>query len=226
MAGHGGARVGSGRPEGGISATKRLLLAGLRRGLAYAARTKGLDGEEEELATETVARIASDLILAGQGRDVLAILAQAAPKSDDGAGDPGKESPLVAALRRLPGMVGGPESARAAPGHAETQTNTEPPTPGPTDTAFVPPAAPPFFAPQVPLLPPVLEPAPPGPRAARAPAPGGPPTPGVRPPVPGIYPGTEKFEKNPDAPEHTEHCQARQRWGDGECECGAAGRAR
>lgn len=203
MAGHGGLRPGAGRPVGGISQTRRLLLQGLNRGLAYAARAKGLKGSDEDLAVESVARIASDLILAGNGRDVLAIYAQAAPKSDDGDAG-GSKSPLVQALERMPGMLAVPgQSQRVEETEAE-RLETPRETPGPTNPQSVAP----FFAPQVPLLPPDLEPAPGAiardvepapPPASRAPGPGGlPPTPGGGHPTHSLRLNAENFEKNPE----------------------------
>jgi len=208
MAG-GGARPGAGRPVGGISQARRLILRGLQRGLASAMRAKGARGEdEEELAVEAVAHIASDLILAGQGRDVLAIYAQAAPKNNDYDDAPGgHKSPLVRALERLPGMVTGPESARAASGEQENSVIPAIQAQGATHPQSVAPPGQPFFTPQRQLLPPALT-APEavrpsalvrGPDVRAAGRPGYPPPPGS-PPSPLYTPvNTENFEKKSSA---------------------------
>jgi hypothetical protein len=131
-----------------------LIIRGLQRGLANAMRAKGAEGDEEELAVAAVAHIASDLILAGQGRDVLAIYAQAAPKSDDGDDQPGgHKSPLVRALERLPGMVQGPEQSRADDGEAGNAVIPAIQAPGATYPQSVAPSGQPFFTPQGQLLP-------------------------------------------------------------------------
>jgi len=209
MAG-GGARPGAGRPVGGISQARRLIIRGLQRGLASAMRAKGIDGEEEELAVEAVARIASDLVLAGQGRDVLAIYAQAAPKSDDGDLEPGgHKSPLVRALERLPGMVPGPESSRAAMEATENAVIPAIQPPGATHPQSVVPSGQPFFTPQKQLLPPDLD-APdlsragaltrgPDVRPPARPRPGHPLPPGPPPPPPYTPGYTGNFEKKSNA---------------------------
>ena len=164
-------------------------------------RAKGAIGEEEELAVEAVACIASDLILAGQGRDVLAIYAQAAPKSDDYDDDPrGHKSPLVRALERLPGMVPGPESSRADPDEVANAVIPAIQAPGTTHPQSVVPPGQPFFTPQHQLLP--LDYA--APEASRAPAPaaghpGHPPPPGSPPSPLSIPVDTGNFEKKSPA---------------------------
>ena len=156
MAG-GGYRPGAGRPVGGMSQARRLIIRGLQRGLASAMVAKGADprADEEELAVEAVAHIASDLILAGQGRDVLAIYAQAAPKGDDYDGEEGgRKSPLVRALERLPGMVPGPQSSLSGPVEASDMAIPEVRALGATHPQSVAPPGQPFFNPQRTLLPP------------------------------------------------------------------------
>lgn len=200
MAGHGGVRQGAGRPEGGISQARRLILQGLQRGFEKAGRKKGLTGEAEEVVVESIAHVAADLILAGQGRDALAILVQAAPKGDDGEGGDGKKSPLVRALERLPGLAGGPQSARTD----ETDpANTAKPELIPVGPQH-PQSGAPFFTPQVPLLPPGLDPSLPSsvpgvgtrPEFARAArVGGGDPLPPPAAPVPSTHPRAEEFEK-------------------------------
>jgi hypothetical protein len=184
-----------------------LIIRGLQRGLASAMRAKGIEGDEEELAVEAVARIASDLILAGQGRDVLAIYAQAAPKSDDGELEPGgHKSPLVLALERLPGMVPGPESSRAALDATENAVIPAIQAHGATHPQSVAPSGQPFFTPQHQLLPPDLDaPAPSregelmrGPDVRAAGHPGHPLPPGSPAPPPYTSGYTENFEKKPN----------------------------
>lgn len=151
---HGGQRPGAGRPAGGLSQTRRLLVSALTRGLAIAGRAKGLIGDEEEVATESAARIAADLILAGRGDEVLKLLAVATPASDP-AGSERAKSPLLAALERLPGMqhsgapvLGASEPAPIGapdPGIAEAQPD-RPSDPQSDGRGFQP-----FFLPQLPL---------------------------------------------------------------------------
>ena len=200
----GGARPGAGRPPGGISQTRRLLLQGLHRGFELAGRERGLTGEADEVVIESIARVASDLILAGAGRDALAILAQSAPKSDD-YDDPGGErkSPLVQALERLPGLAPGSAQSQNYPQLAVTPENTEQQRGGATYTQSVAPPGQPFFSPQQRLLPPDLDA--PGrecardlarPQDASAPVGGGYPPP-PRSASPPYTPGcTTNFEKN------------------------------
>ncbi len=207
MAGHGGARPGAGAPKGGISQARRLLLRGLQRGLAHAGRAKGLEGDEEEVATQSVAMIASDMVLAGQGRDVLAIWAQAAPKGDEGDPD-AKKSPLLRALERMPGLGSVPDSSQPAIAPAQNRAESTENAQAPTDPASVTLPDQPFFSPQRTLLPPSLDaahPLPSSPDPARAPlarAPsgggGGTPYPPSAAP-PGFIPlGTGNFEKIPE----------------------------
>lgn len=114
--GHGGARAGAGRPQGGISDVRRRLVRGIERGLAAAAREAGIPGgTDEELVTGAVADIAYGMIRAGRGPEVVALYAQLAARGD---GQDGGSSPLAAALDRLPGMVAGTGSAHGAVGSA------------------------------------------------------------------------------------------------------------
>lgn len=160
MAGHGGARPFAGAPRGGISETRRLLLRGLKRGLSIAGRAKGLEGSDDEVAVESVARIASDLILAGQGRDVLAIFAQASAKGD-GADDPENASPLQRALNRLPGLKNGTDVSREGLEQPAIAADSRENATRPTDAGSVEHQNQPFFAPQRILLPPDMDPTPP-----------------------------------------------------------------
>ena len=183
-----------------------MIICGLTRGLASAMRAKGAHGDEEELAIAAVAHIASDLILSGQGRDVLAIYAQAAPKSDDGDDDGRHRSPLVRALERLPGMVAVPESSRVDDGEAESAVIPAVQPTRATHPQSVVPSGQPFFTPQGQLLPADLVPLDVSPRAvsrgpdARAAGrPGHPLPPGS--PLPPLYTpvDTGNFEKKSPA---------------------------
>lgn len=112
MNGHGGARAGAGRPQGGISAVRRRLVGGIERGLADAAQRVGIPGEtREELVEAAIADIACSMVLSGRGADVVALYAQLVARGEGGAD--GAASPLAAALDRLPGMVAGTGSAHA-----------------------------------------------------------------------------------------------------------------
>lgn len=119
MAG-GGRRAGAGRPEGGISQARRLLVSALNRGLAIAGREKGLKGDDEEVATEAAAQIAADLIRAGRGDEVLKLYAVAAPKGDEDGGGKGARSPLLEALERLPGALDAPQASASTDRHAQS----------------------------------------------------------------------------------------------------------
>lgn len=112
MNGHGGARAGAGRPQGGISAVRRRLVGGIERGLADAAQRVGIPGEtREELVEAAIADIACSMVLSGRGAEVVALYAQLVARGE-GCAD-GAASPLAAALDRLPGMVAGTGSAHA-----------------------------------------------------------------------------------------------------------------
>lgn len=111
--GHGGARSGAGRPKGGVSDARRLLLAGLQRALADAAAQAGLveaGASEEERATVGIANIARGLIQAGRGDEVVKLYALSVTKIGAGEGEGSGKSPFLAALARLPGMVAGGEN--------------------------------------------------------------------------------------------------------------------
>ena len=111
---HGGARMGAGRPKGGISQSRRLLLRALQRGLEIAGREKGIAGTDEAVATEAAAQIAADLIRTGRGDEVLKLLAVSQAKIGDGAPGDDEETPLSRALKALPGMVGVPAASLPA----------------------------------------------------------------------------------------------------------------
>lgn len=188
MAG-GGARAGAGRPVGGMSQSRRLIIQGLQRGFEKAGRARGLMGEGEEVVIESIAQVAADLILGGNGRDALALLVGAAPKDGDGERE---KSPLVRALERLPGMVSGPERSQTEPGERADAVIPEVYDGGATHPQSVALPHQPFFAPQARLLPPDLD-APTlvrGPDARAAERPGHPPPPGS--PTPSIYPGCQR----------------------------------
>lgn len=185
---HGGARPGAGRPKEGISQLRRVLNCAIVDGLERAGREKGLTGSAEEVARQSAARIVSDMILAGQGADVLKLAVLAAPKvGENGDGNDG-ESPVLRALQRMPGMVVVPE--RSSQKTTQAQIDVESVTYEVSATDYKSDARPndappqPFFAPQqaLPLLP--------ADRAAPAPHPpaGAAPTP--------IYPHSANLEKS------------------------------
>ncbi len=189
MASHGGTRAGAGRPEGGVSQAKRLLNRALMRGLEIAGRERGLVGDADEVATEAAARIASDLVLAGRGDEVLKLLAVAGVNDDK---KPGEKSPLLHALERMPGMP----AAQGAP--ITGQTFTQAPDPAdipatrPADNQSEAQTSAPFFALQRPLLPAELAP---------AQAPGGGGAPPLPAPAPHMGLRAENFEKTQNATE-------------------------
>ena len=103
---HGGARMGAGRPKGGVSQTRRLIASAITQGLAQAGRRRYPhmvnNSDTEEAATQTAAMIVSDMVDAGQGNDVLKLLVTTATKETTG-NDPGStENTLARALSRLP----------------------------------------------------------------------------------------------------------------------------
>ena len=101
----GGARAGAGRPQGGISLTRRLLTTAITKGLAHAGKMKypsQVSSQNiEEAASDTAAMIVSDMIQAGQGNDVIKIWAMVAMKETEGQGNQSKNI-LANALSRLP----------------------------------------------------------------------------------------------------------------------------
>lgn len=111
--GHGGSRSGAGRPKGGVSDARRLLLSGLQRALADAAAEAGLieaGASEAERATVGIANIARGLIQAGRGDEVVKLYALSVTKAGSGEGEGSGKSPFLEALARLPGMVAGGEN--------------------------------------------------------------------------------------------------------------------
>lgn len=105
MSGHGGYRAGAGAPRGGISDTRRRLLAAIESGVEKAGRHVGLTGSREEVIEETGARMVCDLILSGQVRDVLAIWGQNATKDKEQNGDKNGKGSLVSALHQASNML-------------------------------------------------------------------------------------------------------------------------
>lgn len=194
---HGGARHGAGRPKGGISQSRRLLVGALHRGLEIAGRERGIGGDAEAVATETAAQIAADLIRAGRGDEVLKLLAVSQIKSDEG-GDSQGETPLTRALKQLPGLGAVPLASQSGavgeqPGeyiHAQSTTCDTAPTTCATDTVSVGRENSPFFLPQRPLF---------GGAAHPAAAAGEGATPPAAPPRPVFYLDGKNFEKNQDA---------------------------
>jgi hypothetical protein len=107
---HGGARANSGRNPGGVNQSRRILIDSIERGLAIAGRKRGLIGDDEEVAAQTTAHIVSDMVLAGEGRDVIKIYALATSKSDGSQPGAAGRSSLINALKRLPRGKSGPVS--------------------------------------------------------------------------------------------------------------------
>lgn len=156
MAGHGGSRIGAGRPEGGISQTRRLLVGALKRGLALAGRQKfRLEGDEETLAMETAAMVAADMVLAGRGDEVLKLYAVATSRDGEAAGgsEGRRKSALVSALERLPGMVVVPGQSDAGSSPLPSSDKTGEYDPSATDQKSVTHLNGPFFSLQLPLTP-------------------------------------------------------------------------
>ena len=105
MESRGGARLGAGRPVGGVSQARRLITAAIHQGLADAGRKKYpslVSVDPEEAAVQTAAMIVDDMIQAGKGGDVLKLWATVAMKENHDEKAQGKNS-LAAALSRLPG---------------------------------------------------------------------------------------------------------------------------
>lgn len=143
---HGGARAGAGRPSGGVSQTRRLLVAGLQRGLVLAGTDKGFQGTPEEIGIQTVAGIVSDMIQAGEGRNVLQLLALS---EHGGAGSSqGEDSALMAALKRMPGMSNGPDSSPVSTTAEQPPATARLNAPGTTDAQSAVRAGQPYFRPQ------------------------------------------------------------------------------
>ena len=160
------------------------MSAAIVDGLELAGRAKHLDGDRETVAREAAARIVSDMILAGQGADVLKLAAVMDRKSAaDGGGD-GEDSPVLAALRRMPGLAQGLErSTEEEPAH-DTRAASDTYTPGTSDSNSGGRDPGVFFAPQLPLLgaaEPADDDAGPGGGGGGG---GGPPPPPAPPPVP------------------------------------------
>lgn len=110
MAG-GGARSGAGRKPGGISESKRRLVAGMERGMARAAKIRGLPGEtQDELVIEAVADIAQGMLESGQGVDLIKIYGAMAYNEHGLEG--GGKSTLEQAMELLPGRRAGPGPAQ------------------------------------------------------------------------------------------------------------------
>ena len=102
MAGHGGARYGAGRPPTTIGQARRYVLAGIHLGLADAARTKGVQGSDDECAIAAIRMICGDMVLAGRGEDLVRIYATVSAKGNDDPGERPIKSPILAALEALP----------------------------------------------------------------------------------------------------------------------------
>lgn len=135
MASHGGARIGSGRPQGGVSQAKRLINTAITRGLAHAGQIRYPDqvnGDDlEEAATQTAAMIVSDMIQAGQGNDVIKIWSQVASKDNDR--ESGSRNVLAEALSRLPQRSQVPDESRTTADNEQPPINTGDTDEGTTD---------------------------------------------------------------------------------------------
>lgn len=105
MAGHGGARAGSGRPMRELAKLATRLIAAFPEGYAIAGQKKGMVGPVEDVQRQVVANILADEILAGRGINVVRLeidfMGKVAGKDD---GD-GRLSPLADALAKMPGLL-------------------------------------------------------------------------------------------------------------------------
>ena len=154
MASHGGSRVGAGRPQGGVSQARRLINTAITRGLAYGGRERAPDDfiglTDDEAAVESAARIVSDMILAGQGNDVIKIWSQVATKDNDKESEP--RNVLAEALARLPARNQVPDMSRNSFDNGERLINTGDADRGTTDYKSGGVDNQPYFAPQGCLL--------------------------------------------------------------------------
>lgn len=202
MASHGGQRNGAGRPAGGVSQAKRLLLSALTRGLEIAGREKGFTGDATAVATETAAQLVADMVRLGRGDEVLKLLAVSQVKTDN-PDDPG-ETALTRALRSMPGLnspANVPQASRVdeCDEHEPAQSSTY--AQGATNPASVAPCFQPVFAPQ--SLLPLVHPAHVDDAARAGTGTRGGLWPGATPPSPPprapIALNAENFEKNQNA---------------------------
>lgn len=147
----GGARIGAGRPQGGISQARRLITAAIHKGLAEAGRKRHPDkvsvNDPEQAAVDTASLIVDDLIQAGRGGDVLKLWATVAMKENPDEKASGKHS-LAAALSRLPGAGQVPDQSRFIKSEPEPLEIEG----GATHMERVDPHKMPYFAPQGCLL--------------------------------------------------------------------------
>lgn len=153
MVSHGGARTGSGRPQGGVSQARRLINTAITRGLAHAGRMRYPDqvnGDDlDEAATQTAAMIVSDMIQAGQGNDVIKIWSQVAMKDSE---ESASKNVLAEALARLPSRSQVPDVSRSNNENSECLINTGDEDMGTTDYKSEGTDNQPYFAPQACLL--------------------------------------------------------------------------
>ena len=160
MSTRGGTRTGAGRPKGGVTDTRRRIIAAISQGLAQAGRRMHPDRvnavDDDQAAIQTGAMIVDDMIQAGQGNDVMKLWAAVALKETDSQSS--EKNTLARALSRLPG------AGYVADVTQKAETELQPPLTegGTTHTDRVAPNNQPYFAPQVPLMlnDPVTEPAP------------------------------------------------------------------
>ena len=195
MAGHGGARSGAGRPQGGVSQLNQIMRAAITKGMAHAGREKygeQVTGDDNEAAAMTGAMIISDMIQAGNGADVLKLAAVIQTKD---TGTSAGTSTLEDSLKRLPALSCDTFVSSEAPAGTQTPAITATCEQGATDTESGAPVFAPesgtFFAPQQPLLLDAGEQAEP-PRPSRQ----APPTPPGAPAHISIDLNTENFENS------------------------------
>ena len=154
MASHGGTRTGAGRPQGGVSQSRRLINTAITRGLAHAGRIRYPDqvngADLDEAATQTAAMIVSDMIQAGQGNDVIKIWSQVATKDNDK--ETASKNVLAEALARLPARSQVPDESRNNTADDESLINTWVTDGGTTDYKSGGTHNQPYFAPQGCLL--------------------------------------------------------------------------
>lgn len=152
MSARGGSRPGSGRPKGGISHTRRMLVSAITKGMALAAEDKGQSGSVDDLAGFTAAEIVRGLVHAGRGDEVLKLYALTAPKSNEPGGGSDGDSPLDKALEAMPGMSAVPESSQLELDETDIPPESVAYSQSATDSKSVEPYSPLFGQGQFPLL--------------------------------------------------------------------------
>ena len=155
MAGHGGSRSGAGRPKGGLSQTRRLLEGAITEGLAHAGRSRYAqhmtETDTEEDARRTAAMIVSDMIQAGEGKEVMKLWVQVSTGEKNGQGNGGSAT-LADALSALPSLPDGANVPQSTTPEEENATISGDYIERATDNGFVAPQNGTFFTPQQGLL--------------------------------------------------------------------------